>query len=61
MRTLDDIAEEYEVLDRDDRWRMLIELGDTLENFVFFGDIIEGAHRARPTRAQLSRKARQAG
>lgn len=31
MRALDDIAEEYEFLDRDDRWRMLIELGETLE------------------------------
>ena len=31
MRSLADIAEEYEFLDRDDRWRMLIELGESLE------------------------------
>lgn len=31
MRPLDDIAEEYAFLDRDDRWRLLIELGETLE------------------------------
>ncbi len=31
MRTLDDIAEEYEFLDADDRYRLLIELGRALE------------------------------
>ncbi|MGX7953731.1 SufE family protein [Tsuneonella sp. HG249] len=31
MRSVADIAEEYEFLDRDDRWRMLIELGESLE------------------------------
>jgi cysteine desulfuration protein SufE len=31
MRSLDDIAEEYEFLDPDDRYRLLIELGRELE------------------------------
>lgn len=31
MRTLADIAEEYEFLDPDDRYRLLIELGRSLE------------------------------
>ena len=31
MRTLDDILEEYEFLDADDRYRLLIELGRDLE------------------------------
>ncbi len=31
MRALDDIAEEYEFLDADDRYRLLIELGRELE------------------------------
>ena len=31
MRELADIAEEFEFLDRDDRWRLLIELGESLE------------------------------
>jgi cysteine desulfuration protein SufE len=31
MRTLSDIAEEYEFLDADDRYRLLIELGRELE------------------------------
>lgn len=31
MRSLDDIAEEYEFLDPDDRYRLLIELGRDLE------------------------------
>ena len=31
MRTLDDIREEYEFLDGDDRYRLLIELGRELE------------------------------
>ncbi|MET0251128.1 MAG: SufE family protein [Novosphingobium sp.] len=31
MRPLDDIAEEYVFLDRDDRYRLLIELGRELE------------------------------
>ena len=31
MRALDDIAEEYEFLDGDDRYRLLIELGRELE------------------------------
>ena len=31
MRTLDDIHDEYEVLDGDDRYRLLIELGRDLE------------------------------
>lgn len=31
MRTLDDIAEEYEFLDGDERYRLLIELGRALE------------------------------
>ena len=32
MRTLSDIAEEYEFLDPDDRYRLLIELGRELED-----------------------------
>lgn len=31
MRSLDDIAEEYDFLDADDRYRLLIELGRELE------------------------------
>ena len=31
MRTLDDIAEEYEFLDGDERYRLLIELGRALD------------------------------
>ncbi|NKB16011.1 MAG: SufE family protein [Sphingomonadales bacterium] len=31
MRSLDDIAEEYDFLDADDRYRLLIELGRDLE------------------------------
>ncbi len=31
MRTLDDILEEYEFLDADDRYRLLIDLGKALE------------------------------
>ena len=31
MRALDDIREEYEFLDKDDRYRLLIELGRELE------------------------------
>src|SRR3546814_13989030 len=31
MRSLDDIFEEYDFLDGDDRYRLLIELGRTLE------------------------------
>ena len=31
MRTLSDIAEEYDFLDPDDRYRLLIELGQSLE------------------------------
>ncbi len=32
MRTLEDIAEEYEVLEGDERYRLLIELGRELED-----------------------------
>jgi len=32
MRTLDDIYDEFELLDRDDRYRLLIDLGRSLES-----------------------------
>ena len=31
MRSLSDIAEEWDFLERDDRWKLLIELGEALE------------------------------
>ena len=54
MRSLDDIAEEYEFLEGDERYRLLIELGRDLEPMP---DALKTVGQLRHVRARPCRNA----